>query len=70
MPAWKVLLVGFFAVLCVALVTAMMIVMSALEGNEMWGWLGGLGVGTIVTITLFVIFLKSASKSLEGKTRK
>lgn len=68
MPAWKVLLVGFFGIACVALVTALFIVPFAYSGNERWLWLGGLLAGLILTGTLFVLFLKSASRSLDMKS--
>ena len=70
MPTWKVLLVGFFGCSCVALVTALFIIPFAYEGNERWLWLGGLLAGLLVTGTLFVVFLKSASRALNAKPER
>ncbi len=67
MPAWKVLLVGFFGFATVAIAVCMVIIPFAYDGNERWMWLGGLFVGFIVNIVLFVLFLKSASRALDAK---
>ncbi len=65
MHAWKVLLVGLFGCVCLALVTSLFIVPFAYDGNERWLWLGGLLTATAVTGTLFVMFLRSASRALD-----
>ena len=70
MPAWKVLLIGFFGVACMGLAVAIFVVPLAYEGGERWAWLGGLVAGAIITGTLFVMFLKSASRALGGPVRK
>jgi hypothetical protein len=67
MPAWKVLLVGFFGVLCLALVAAIIVVPFAYTGGQRWGWLGGLVGGLLVVGTLFVLFLRSASRAMDAK---
>jgi hypothetical protein len=67
MPVWKVLLVGLFAVVCMSLATAAIIVPFGFEGNERWLWLGGLILATLVVGVLFALFLRHASSSLDAK---
>jgi hypothetical protein len=67
MPAWKVLLVLLFAILCMGMVTATVIVPLNYSGNERWAWLGGLAVGSILMIGLFVLFLRYADRTMDTK---
>lgn len=66
MPAWKVLVIGFLALTCLALGTATALMPMSLTGNEMWGWMGGLGAATLVMTVLFVLFLRHTDKYMEG----
>jgi hypothetical protein len=65
MPAWKVLLVGLFGVVCLALTMATIVVPLSKSGGGMWAWwLGGLFVASLATGTLFVLFLRHAGAGL------
>jgi hypothetical protein len=70
MPAWKVLLIGAFGCACVALVTTLFIVPFAYDGTERWLWVGGLLAAIALTGTLFILFLKGASRALDVKPRR
>ena len=67
MPAWKVLLIGFFAVVCFGLVVATALVPMNYSGGERWGWMAGLGGGALVMATLFILFLRHADKQMDAK---
>lgn len=69
MPAWKVLFIGVFACVCLALALATLLVPMAQEGGQKWAWLGGLLVATICAGALFTVFLRHASGYLDTKTR-
>ena len=64
MPAWKVLLVGLFGVVCLALMLATIVVPISKSGGEMWAWLSGLSAASLFTGTLFVLFLRHAGAGL------
>jgi hypothetical protein len=72
MSDWKVLVVVAFAVICLGLVIATIVVPLALtpEDNK-WAWFGGLLFATIGMGTLFTLFLRSAdSPSAQNNSRK
>ena len=67
MPAWKVLFIGAFACVCLALATATVIVPFSYAGSERWLWLGGLFAATLAAGGLFALFLRHASGGLDAK---
>jgi hypothetical protein len=67
MPAWKVLLIGAFACLCMGLATATFVIPFTEEGNQRWLWMGGLFVATLAAGGLFTLFLRKASGSLGAR---
>ena len=67
MPAWKVLLIGLFACVCLALATATSVVPFSYAGSERWLWLGGLFAATLAAGALFALFLRHASSALDAK---
>ena len=69
MPVWKVLLVGVFACVCLALATATLVVPFSYVGGQRWVWLGGLLAATLVAGALFALFLRHASGSLDTSPR-
>ncbi|HVK15455.1 MAG TPA: hypothetical protein VM533_00815 [Fimbriiglobus sp.] len=69
MPVWKVLLVGMFACVCLALATATIVVPFSYDGGQRWLWMGGLLSATLFTGALFGLFLRHASHSLDANPR-
>jgi hypothetical protein len=70
MPAWKILLVLAFGVVCLALGLATIIVpLTIVQDGARWLWLAGLLVATIGMGTLFRLFLNSADRALTGAKR-
>jgi hypothetical protein len=69
MPAWKVLLICALACVCLALAMATVAVPLAHDGGQKWAWLGGLLTATLCVGTLLALFMRSASGSLDSKTR-
>jgi hypothetical protein len=69
MPAWKVMFIGAFACVCLALALATLLVPISHEGGDRWVWTGGLLVATLLAGGLFTLFLRHASGSLGTKTR-
>ena len=69
MPAWKVLLIGLLASICLVLGLATVVVPLSHEGNERWLLLLGLLVATLVAGSLLGLFLRQASKTIDSKTR-
>ena len=65
MPAWKVLLVGLFAFICLGLATLTIVVPLDYQGGERWAWMGGLLVATAAAGALFALFLRHASRSMK-----
>ena len=66
MPAWKVLLVGLFGVLCLALVGGTFMAPLTLSDEDgKWWWFGGLFFASICMISVFVAFLKHADKTFK-----
>lgn len=70
MPAWKVLLIGLFSVICLSLATATVLVPMAHEGNDRWAWFGGLLPATLVAGGLFALFLRSADRAMDAQSRR
>lgn len=69
MPAWKVLFIGAFACVCLALALSTILVPMEHQGGQRWLWLGGLLTATICAGGLFALFLRHADGSLDTKTR-
>ena len=69
MPAWKVLFIGAFGCVCLALALSTLLVPMAQTGGQRWLWLGGLLTATLCAGALFTLFLRHASGSLDTKTR-
>jgi hypothetical protein len=65
MPAWKVLLIGLFACICLGLAMATVLIPMTLQGSERWAWLGGLLTATLAAAALFAWFLRHAGLSLD-----
>lgn len=69
MPVWKVLFIGLFACVCLALAMATFVVPFAYDGGQRWLWLGGLLAATLCAGGLFALFLRYAGGSLDAKPR-
>jgi hypothetical protein len=70
MPAWKVLFTLVLACACLGLAFAALIVpMTLTAGGERWVWLTGLLGATAVLGSLFALFLRRASASMEYRRR-
>ena len=72
MSDWKVLLVVLFAVVCLALLIATIVVPLALTAEDhKWAWFGGLLFSTLCMGTLFTLFLRSADRAAaQNRPRK
>ena len=69
MSAWKILIIGTLACICLALTMATIAIPMAMEGGERWVWLGGL-VGSLACFgTLLVLFMRYADHSFDKKPR-
>lgn len=62
MAAWKTLVVMLFAVICLGLALATIIVPLTITTDERWIWLGGLLAGTLIMGTLFTLFLRAQDR--------
>jgi hypothetical protein len=69
MPAWKVLLIGLFACVCLALASATVVVPFSQDGNRRWLWMAGLFAATAAVGGLFTLFLRHAGHALDAKSR-
>ncbi len=69
MPAWKVLFIGAFACVCLALALGTILVVLTHEGGQRWLWTGGLLVATLCAGGLFTLLLRHAGGSLDAKPR-
>lgn len=67
MPAWKVLLIGLIACVCLALGLATVLSPMVGEGSNRWLWSGGFLAATLVVGWLFSIFLRHAGASMDVK---
>lgn len=67
MAAWKVLVIGLLAVLCLALATATGLMLMGAGGSDKWAWFGGLLGGTVVMAVLFVVFLRYADRTMDTR---
>lgn len=67
MPAWKVLVIGFLALLCFSLAVGTFLVPMSMDSKDKWGWTAGLGVGTLVMAVLFILFLRAADRAMDAK---
>jgi hypothetical protein len=70
MPAWKVMLIGLLAGICLALAMATILIPMDKEGSDRWIWLGGLLAGTLFTGGLFALFLRHAGHSLDASPNR
>ncbi len=69
MPAWKVLLIGLLACICMGLATASFVVPFNYDGNQRWLWLGGLLSATLFMGVLLALFLRHAGGAMDAKPR-
>jgi hypothetical protein len=69
MAVWKVLFIGAFACVCLALALATFVVPFTYDGSQRWLWMGGLLAATLCTGALFALFLRHASGSLDAPAR-
>jgi hypothetical protein len=65
MPAWKVLIIGVLASICLALAMATVLVTLDQTGGNRWLWMGGLLAATLCAGTLLTLFLRHAGRSLD-----
>lgn len=65
MPAWKVIVVLVFGVLCLALGSATLVFPLTDRVPYHWLWELALFVGTCVVGGVFVLFLRSASRGMK-----
>lgn len=65
MPTWKVLMIGLFSCVTLALVMSTILIPMDKQGSQRWIWLGGLLTATLLTGAVFARFLKYAGGSLE-----
>jgi hypothetical protein len=73
MPAWKVLLIGVWTCVCLALSMATILVTLDQEGAQRWLWMCGLLAATFAAGALLALFLRHAGGSLDtepGWTRR
>jgi hypothetical protein len=71
MPAWKVLFVTAFGLVCLGLALATIIVpLSLIETWHRWLWLVGLLFATVCMGTLFTLFLKISDRTLSRNNRR
>ena len=70
MPAWKVLLIGLLAGVCLALATATFVVPFAEEGGRRWLWMAGLFAATAAAGGLLTLVLRAASHALAARPRR
>lgn len=65
MSDWKVLFIALFALTCLALVIATIVVPLALTAEDhKWLWFAGLLLASIGMSTLFTLYLRSADRAL------
>ena len=66
MSVWKVLFIVVFALTCLGLAFATVVVPTTRSlGDDRWVWGGGLLVATIVMGTLLTLFLRSADRAFK-----
>jgi hypothetical protein len=65
MSAWKVIVIGLLACVCLSLSVATLLTTMARE----WLWLAGLLPTTLFAVGLFVLFLRYAGGSLDLSPR-
>ena len=66
MPAWKILVVLLFAMACIGLAFATLIVPLAMSPEDgRWYWFAGLLFATIVMGVLFGLFLRNADRTFK-----
>jgi hypothetical protein len=71
MPAWKVLFIMAFGLVCMGLALATVIVpLSLVESGYRWLWLAGLLVATVCSGTLFKFFLQSTDRAFSIEKRR
>ncbi len=71
MPAWKVLFIMAFGLVCMGLALATVIVpLSMVESGYRWLWLAGLLVATVCSGTLLKLFLESADRAFSSEKRR
>jgi hypothetical protein len=71
MPAWKVLFIMVFGLVCLVLGLATIIVpMTLVVDGTRWLWLVGLLVATVAMGSLFRLFLNSADRAFARDTRR
>jgi hypothetical protein len=64
MPIWQVLFIAMLGLICLALALATLIVpMTLVEDSSRWFWLAGLLVTTVLTGTIFRLYLNSADRN-------
>ena len=67
MPAWKVVVIGLLACICFTFAMSTMLAPMLHVGNRRWVWMGGSLVATVCATCVFLMFLRSASTSLNAK---
>lgn len=66
MPAWKVLFIMLFGLVCLGLAFATILVpLTDYAGPQRWLWFGGLLAGTIVMGSLFAWYLRSLDRAFK-----
>jgi len=70
MPAWKVLFITAFGLVCLGLALATVIVPLSVESWHRWLWLVGLLLATVCMGTLFTLFLKITDRTFSGNNRR
>jgi bacteriorhodopsin len=66
MPAWKVLFIVVFGLVCLALALATVVVPMTLKNDPYrWAYFGGLLFATVVVGTLFTVFLRAADRGFK-----
>jgi hypothetical protein len=58
MPAWKVLFVAVFGLVCFGLFLGTILSPLIFTGEERWYYFGGFLAGTLLMGTLYVLFLR------------
>jgi len=65
MSAWKVLVIGLFGCITLALVISTILIPMEIQGNDRWIWLGGLLTGSLAFGALFARFLRYAGNGMD-----
>jgi hypothetical protein len=70
MPGWKALAILALGIICLLLVLGAVLSPLFVPVEQRWSYVGGFAGGSVVMITLFVLFLRSADRAMMTSPRK